>query len=213
MSEAFRKAEEWVRQQLSQGRDLASIQASLPGFRDGPININRVLSLDPLLLGHFDEKLALKISDDVVRAAWKVAKLRGLNVYSSSHEVRIVKDGITHGLVMQRGFAASSPDLFSDLAASIFGLGGAPLRGVGVKDRWRDSIAALISDRKVVELIFTVLLLILLPTTLAAASLLITPSIIIPDIGRIAVVILLLYTTYYIAKRYIAENIKTRKSS
>jgi hypothetical protein len=27
------------------------------------------------------------------------------------------------------------------------------------------------------------------------------------------VVILLFYTTYYIAKRYIAENIKTRKSS
>jgi hypothetical protein len=213
MSEAFSRAEEWVKQQLNHGMDLASIQAGFPGFKVGAISVNRVISVDPLLLGYFDEKLTLKITEDVIRAVWRVAKLHGLNVYTASQEIRIVKDGILYGLVRQNGFAAGKPALFADLASMVFGIGGEPLARVPVKDSWLGSLATLISDRKVVETLFTVILVILLPTTLAAASLLITPSIFLPDIGRVAAVLLLLLATIYIAKLYIAENIRTKQTS
>ncbi|MEM1923130.1 MAG: hypothetical protein QXW60_00950 [Nitrososphaerota archaeon] len=212
MSEAFQKARSWVQQRLSEGKGLAVIQSSFPLFREGNITINRVLSADPPLLGYFDDKLALKVSDGVVRAVHRVAKLRGLDVVFVPPEVRIVKDGVLYGLVREDGFAASDAGLFNDLAVKIYGLGGSPDLEVDVRDSWLNSLARLLSDKNFVETFFLVILAILIPPTLAAISLIITPSRFIPDPIRYVAVVAIFLVAFYVARLYVRENLKLRPS-
>ncbi len=211
MSEAFQKAVEWVRQQSKEGKRIADIQASFPTFKDSNLTINRVLSNNPLLLGYFDEKLKLKINERVIRAATLVAKLRGLDVFVSPPEIRIVRDGMLHGLLREDGFAACDPNLFRDIAVKIYGIGGSPDHEVPVKDSWLDSLARLLSDRGFVETVFFAALVILLPPTLAAISLLITPSRFVPDPVRLGISIIILLAALYLARLYIRENLRQRQ--
>jgi hypothetical protein len=211
LSEAFQKAAEWVLKQSREGKSLADIQASFPVFKDSNITINRVLSNNPLLLGYFDEKLKLKINDRVIRAAALVAKLRGFDVFTSPPEIRIVKDGVLHGLLREDGFAASDPLLFRDIAVKVYGIGGSPELEVPVKDSWLDSLARLLSERGFVETVFFAALVILLPPTLAALSLLITPSRFVPDPLRLGISIVILLAALYLARLYIRENLRQRQ--
>jgi len=211
LSEAFRRGQEWVLQQLREGRDPAYIQASFPGFRDSALTVNRVISVDPLLIGYFDDKFKLGLSDKVFRAATLVAKMRGLSAFASPPEIRLVRDGVVHGLIRENGFAAADPGLFSDIASMVYGLGGGTPVEVAVKDSWIDSLARLISDRRLVETVFFVILVALLPPTLAAISLIITPSLFVPDIARVAVAIGILLTALYLARLYVSENLRQRQ--
>jgi len=213
LSEAFKKASEWVLQQTREGKDLASIQASFPVFRDGNITINRVIFNNPPLLGFFDEKIKLKISDKVIRAATQIAKLHGFDVFSSPPEVRIVKDGVLHALLREDGFAASEPLLFRDISAKIYGVGGSIDHEVPVKDSWLDSLARLLSYRGFVETVFFIALIVLLPPTLASLSLLLTPSRVVPDPLRLGVVFAILVAALYLARLYIRENIRQRAAT
>lgn len=211
MSEAFKRAFDWALQQEKRGLGLAAVQSAFPVFRDGNITVNRVLSIEPLLLGYFDEKLGLKISDKVVRAVHRVAKLRGLDVVVAPPEIRIVKNGVLCGLVRENGFAAGDAQLFNDLALKVYGVGGSPDLEVDVKDSWLDSLAGLLSDKNFVETVFFLVLAVLLPPTLAAISLIITPSRFIPDPIRIGAVIAIFLSAFYIARLYIRENLRTRQ--
>lgn len=211
MSEAFQRALDWVLERVKEGKDLAYIQASFPLFRDGGLTINRVVSIDPVLLGYFDEKLKLKISDDVVRAASLVAKLRGFNVFVSPPEIRIVKNGVIRGVLREDGFAAGDAPLFREIAVKVYGVGGAAVKGVPVRDSWLDSLARLLSDRGFVETIFFIALLILLPPTLAALSLLMTPSRLVPDPLRIGVAAAILFVSFYLGRLYVREQLRQRR--
>ncbi|GBC70494.1 hypothetical protein HRbin02_00262 [Candidatus Calditenuaceae archaeon HR02] len=211
MSEAFQKAVEWVLQQSRDGKSLAEIQASFPVFKDSNITINRVVSNSPPLLGYFEEKLKLKINDRVIRAAILVAKLRGFDVFVSPPEIRIVRDGVLHGLLREDGFAASDPLLFRDIAVRVYGIGGPPDHEVSVRDSWLDSLARLLSDRGFVETVFFAALVILLPPTLAALSLLITPSRFVPDPVRLVISITILLAALYLARLYFRENLGQRQ--
>ncbi|MCS7145497.1 MAG: hypothetical protein RMJ28_03220 [Nitrososphaerota archaeon] len=211
MSETFQRALDWVLQRVKEGKDLAYIQASFPVFRDGGLTINRVVSVDPVLLGYFDEKLKLKINENVVRSASLVAKLRGFDLFASPPEIRIVKDGVIRGVLREDGFAASDALLFREIATKVYGLGGAAIMEMPVKDSWPNSLARLLSDRGFVETIFFIALLILLPPTLAALSLLVTPSRFVPDPLRIGVAAAILFVSFYLGRLYVREQLRQRQ--
>ena len=208
MATAFTKAAEWVKKETTAGKHLALLQSSMPEFRDGPFTVNRLVSVDPLLLGYFDSKLKLNIDGDLVRTVAKVGKWHGVEAVTAPPDVHLVKGDSVVAVIRQDGFASSDPKLFEDIAKEIYGIGGRPTRGVGVKDRWLDSIALLVSDRRLFETVFFAILFILLPPTLAAYSLAITASLVVPDFIRFGVVVLILISALYIARLYIRENLR-----
>lgn len=209
---SFEKALEWVRTQLSSGKTLAEIQSSFPEFKDGTLTINRVLQLDPPLLGYFDSnKLKLNIDEETIRVVSKVGKIHGLEVVSVPPDVHLLREGKLVAIVRSNGFAATERVLFEDLAKDVYGIGGAPAKGATIKDRWLDSLATLLGDKNFVDTLFFVIFFLLLPTTLATIVLLMTPSLIVPDLIRFGVALLMLAGTLYITRLYVRENLKQAK--
>lgn len=208
METAFTKAAEWVKREAAAGKTLALLQSSMPEFRDGSLTVNRLLSLEPLLLGYFDSKLRIDIDPDIVRVVSKVGKWHGLEAVTVPPDVHLVREERVVAVVRSDGFASSDPKVFEDVAREVYGIGGPPTRGIGVKDRWLDSAARLVGDRRLFEAVFFVILFILLPPTLAAYSLATTPSLLVPDYVRLGVVVLIILSALYIARLYIRENLK-----
>lgn len=198
-------------QQIRQGKDIAQIQAAFPIFSESGLTVNRVLSVNPLLLGYFDEKMRLNINDRFVRAVSLIAKLRGLNVYVSPPEVRIVKDGTVYGVLREDGFAAGDALLFQEIALKVYGLGGSATIEAPVKDSWLNSLSRLLSDRELVKTVSLIILVALLPLILTALSLLVMPSHLVPDPIRIGAAIAVLLVASYVARLYIRENLTRRR--
>ncbi len=201
MSSAFERAVEWVRQQATAGKLLPVIQKEMPEFKDERFTVNRVVLLDPVTVGYADPKAALKITDGLVRAVSRVAKMHGFEAVQTSTGI-IVRSGERNvAFVTQEGVFSSDRKLFEDL---IDALRTQPV-DAPVKDSWLDSITQLVSKYGV-DLIFMALLFFLLPTTLAAISLITTPSLWFPYPVNVAVTVALLLVSVYVFRKYIAEN-------
>ncbi len=201
MSSAFEKAVDWVKQQAAAGKPLPTIQKEMPEFRDERFTVNRVALLDPVMVGYADPKASVKITDGLVRAVSRVAKMHGFEAVQTSTGV-IVRSGERNvAFVTQEGVFSSDRKLFEDL---IDALRTQPV-DAPVKDSWLDSITQLVSKYGV-DLVFMALLFFLLPTTLAAISLIATPSLWFPYPLNVAVTVFLLLVSIYVFRKYLAEN-------
>lgn len=201
MSEAFEKAVDWVRSQLSQGSPPTAIMKDAPTFRDERFTVNRVASVDPIVVGYSDPKLGIKISDATIRAVTRVAKMHGFEAVPTSNMIIIRSGERNVAFVSPDGVYSSDGKLFADLVMT---LQTQPV-DAPVKDSWLDSVAQLVSSR-LYDLFFVALLFFLLPTTLAAISLITTPSLWFPFPVNVAVTVLLLLVSVYVIKRYLKEN-------
>ena len=201
MSSAFERAVDWVRQQAAAGKPLPAIQKEMPEFKDERFTVNRVALLDPVTVGYSDPRAAVKITDGLVRAVSRVAKMHGFEAVQTSNGV-IVRSGERNvAFVTEEGVFSSDRKLFEDLVDA---LRTQPV-DAPVKDSWLDSVTQLVS-RYGVDLVFMALLFFLLPTTLAAISLITTPSLWFPYPLNVAVTAALLLVSVYVFRKYIAEN-------
>jgi hypothetical protein len=64
----------------------------MPEFKDERFTVNRVVLLDPVTVGYADPKAALKITDGLVRAVSRVAKMHGFEAVQTSTGI-IVRSG------------------------------------------------------------------------------------------------------------------------
>ncbi|MCS7117731.1 MAG: hypothetical protein NZ957_02975 [Thaumarchaeota archaeon] len=201
MSEAFEKAVEWVRSQVAQGTPLSTVMKDVPTFKDEKFTVNRVASVDPLIVGYSDPKLNIKINDATIRAVTRVAKMHGLDAIPTTNMILIKSGERNVAFVSPDGVYSSDGRVFTDLMVTIQTQPvDAPL-----KDSWLDSITQLVSS-KLYDLVFTALLFFLLPTTLAAISLITTPSLWFPYPLNIVVTVLLFLISVYVIKKYLREN-------
>lgn len=201
MSSAFDRAVEWVRQQVSAGKELPSIAKEMPEFKDERFTVNRVVLLEPVMVGYADPKATIQITDGLVRAVTRVAKMHGLEVVQTSNGITVRSGERNVAFVTQEGVFSSDRKLFEDLMDAVRTQ---PVEAP-VKDSWLDSIAQLASKYGV-DLVFMALLFFLLPTTLAAISLATTPSLWFPYPVNLAVTVALLLVSVYIFRKYLAEN-------
>ncbi|MCS7095220.1 MAG: hypothetical protein NZ988_05390 [Thaumarchaeota archaeon] len=201
MSEAFEKAVEWVRSQVSQGASPSAVMKDVPTFRDEKFTVNRVASVEPLVIGYSDPKLNIKINDATIRAVTRVAKMHGLDTIPTSNVILIRSGDKNVALVSPDGVYSSDGKVFADLLLTLQ----TQPADAPIKDSWLDSLSQLISSR-LYDLIFTALLFFLLPTTLAALSLATTPSLWFPYPLNVVVTVLLLLVSVYVIRRYLREN-------
>lgn len=201
MSEAFEKAVEWVRSQVSQGASPSAVMKDVPTFRDEKFTVNRVASVEPLVIGYSDPKLNIKINDATIRAVTRVAKMHGLDTIPTSNVILIRSGDKNVAFVSPDGVYSSDGKVFADLLLTLQ----TQPADAPIKDSWLDSLSQLISSR-LYDLIFTALLFFLLPTTLAALSLATTPSLWFPYPLNVVVTVLLLLVSVYVIRRYLREN-------
>ncbi|MEM0375137.1 MAG: hypothetical protein QXO17_07730 [Nitrososphaerota archaeon] len=201
MSSAFDRAVEWVRQQASAGKGLPSIAKEMPEFRDERFTVNRVVLLEPIMVGYADPKASIQLTDGLFRAVTRVAKMHGFEAVQTSNGIAVRSGDRNVAFVTQEGVFSSDRKLFEDLVEAVRTQ---PV-DAPVKDSWLDSIVQLTSKYGV-DLIFMALLFFLLPTTLAAISLAATPSLWFPYPVNVGVAAALLLISVYVFRKYLAEN-------
>lgn len=124
MSEIFRKAYEYVKNQLSSNPSKKPLlMLEFPEFREGDHVVNFYIESNPPLLGRRFEEKILQFSPENVRHVIRVGSLHGYTVHRVGEEFYYLRDGVTVAVVGTDHYAASEPKLFEEISREIYGIG------------------------------------------------------------------------------------------
>ncbi|MEM1583796.1 MAG: hypothetical protein QXF28_02860 [Nitrososphaerota archaeon] len=124
MSEVFRKAYEYVKNELlSNPSRKPLLMLEFPEFREGDYVINLYVDSNPPLLGRRFEEKPLQLSPENVRHIIRIGSLHGCTVHRVGEEFYYLRNGEIIAVIGTDHYAASEPRLFEEISREIYGIG------------------------------------------------------------------------------------------
>lgn len=166
MAGAFEKAVEWIRGEIESGKPISTIMLTMPTFSDDKLVINKIYSLNPLIIGYSGPELNLELNSKLILKVNWIAKNFGMNVVLSPPDIHILRGNEPVGVVKRDGFGASDPTLLYELNRHIGRLSNQYGVEIEVKDSWIKSAKTLLMHPQSRRIILMALVFIILPTLL-----------------------------------------------
>ncbi len=164
---AFEKAVEWIKKEIENGKPLLTIMLNMPEFKDEKLTINKIYSINPLIIGYSDSKLGIEIDPKLRLEIEWVAKILGLKTIVTPPVIHIVRDSEQVGIICRDGYGASDPVLLEELSNRLSRRKDGFAIDVRIKDSWIGSAKILLASQQFRRFLLAVLLLVFLPTSIS----------------------------------------------